>query len=815
MCLTDTVSSSALFGYIMVFGLAQHYFYRKYAIPIDREQLSCSFLCRCQMICTLLMPILAVIRLILQATVYNNRIVYGHMILSACFQTVAWPLSLTVILLERRNRLPSIPTRGHGMILLIFWTLALINEILAILNLQNEEWWFHHLTSLTDKLELTLFVLRCLFTLSLFTLGIKAPGIVQNVSMFSSLRFSREGLIESGSPTRERSTFANIVDKIKTIAPFVWPKKSFGLQLIVMFCMVTLVAGRVVNLMTPLYYKKIVDSLSSSNDGHKILYRWDFILTYVALWSLQGGGTGGSGVLNNLRSFFWIRVQQYTTREVQLYLFAHLHRLSLRWHLAKKTGEVLKVMDRGTSSANTLLSYIMFNVFPTIADIVIAIVYFVTAFNAWFGLILFVTMALYLGFTIWLTEWRTKFRRTMNLSENEAEAIGVDSLINFETVKYYAAEDYEIKRYGEAVVKFQTEEWKTLASLNLLNSVQNFFMAAGLVSGTLLCAKLIVDKEGLTVGDYVLFSAYTLQFYAPLNWFGTYYRMIQRAFIDMENMLTLLKEEEEIKDQVDAPMLEFQEGQVEMRNVSFSYTPEKRILKNVSFIVQPGKTLALVGPTGSGKSTIIRLLFRLYEPQEGEIIIDDQNICKVSQKSLRKVIGVVPQDTVLFNASIRFNIQYGNLAGFDTDVAASSMAAELHDAILTFPQGYDTVVGERGLKLSGGEKQRVAIARTIMKAPSLILLDEATSALDTQTERNIQASLDKMCANRTTVIVAHRLSTIIHAEQICVLKDGEIVERGTHEELLISQGLYYRMWNVQQKNEKKKSTSLDENLPEM
>lgn len=494
------------------------------------------------------------------------------------------------------------------------------------------------------------------------------------------------------------------------------------------------------------------------------------------------------GLLNNLRSFLWIRIQQYTTREIELELFAHLHSLSLKWHLNRKTGEVLRIMDRGTDSITNLLNYILFSITPTIIDILIAVVFFITMFNAWFGLIVFITMSLYIAATIMVTEWRTKFQRRMNLADNAQKARSVDSLLNFETVKYYVAEKYELECYKESILNYQKEEFSSIFTLNILNTVQNVIVCAGLLAGSLLCAWMVYAQKGLTVGDYVLFATYIIQLYVPLNWFGTFYRAIQKNFVDMENMFDLLKEEQEVIDAPGAADLTVVRGGVDFSNVTFGYTPERFVLKNVSFSVPPGRTVALVGPSGAGKSTIIRLLFRFYDVDSGSIMIDGQNIKTVTQASLRRSIGVVPQDTVLFNNTIKFNIQYGNINAPEADVIKAARNADIHDRIMSFPEKYETQVGERGLRLSGGEKQRVAIARTILKSPHIVLLDEATSALDTQTERNIQSALARVCANRTTIIVAHRLSTVIHADEILVLKDGVIIERGKHEHLLLTKG---------------------------
>uniref|UniRef100_A0A8C2HRH8 ATP-binding cassette sub-family B member 6 n=1 Tax=Cyprinus carpio TaxID=7962 RepID=A0A8C2HRH8_CYPCA len=567
--------------------------------------------------------------------------------------------------------------------------------------------------------------------------------------------------------------------KVCLLVPYMWPRGSVGLQALVILCVGLLGLERVINVFVPIYSRNIVNQLSAMERWRTLAIT---VCVYVLLKFLQGGGVG-EGFVSNLRSFLWTYVQQYTSRVVQVRLFAHLHDLSLRWHLGRRTGDVLRSIDRGTSSVNNLLSYVVFSIVPTIADIIIAIIYFVTYFSAWFGLIVFICMFLYLTITIIITEWRTKYRREMNTQDNIAKSKAVDSLLNFETVKYYNSEGFEVRRFEDAILKYQACELKTNASLALLNQTQNLIIGLGLLAGSLLCAYYVtVDK--FQVGDYVLFGTYIIQLYTPLNWFGTYYRMIQSAFVDMESMFDLLTEEKEVKDDVNAADLLFTEGRVDFQNVCFSYTAGKEILSEVSFTVMPGQTVALVGPSGSGKSTIIRLLFRFYDVQGGCILIDGQDISKVKQNSLRSYIGVVPQDTVLFNDNIRENIRYGRISASDQEVEEAAVAADIHHKILSFPDGYDTEVGERGLKLSGGEKQRVAIARTILKSPRIILLDEATSALDSQTEHNIQASLAKVCANHTTLVVAHRLSTIIKADQILVLHDGRIAEQGRSVVLL-------------------------------
>ncbi|KAL3271021.1 hypothetical protein HHI36_021521 [Cryptolaemus montrouzieri] len=592
-----------------------------------------------------------------------------------------------------------------------------------------------------------------------------------------------------------KSTWSGLCGKAKILAPFLWPKRDCLLQITVVICFLLLGAGRAINLFVPIYSKLIVDSLSP--DGkNPATFRWDLILIYVGFKFLQGGGIGTMGLLNNLRVFLWIKIQQYTAREVEVKLLGHLHSLSLRWHLNRKTGEVLRIMDRGTDSINGLLNIFLFNIFPTIVDIIIAISYFIITFDVYFGIIVLTAMVFYIVTTVTVTEWRTKYQRRMNLADNKAKARSVDSLLNFETVKYYGNENYEVDAFREALLTFQKAQFNSTVTQNILSILQNVVINAGLLVGSLLCVYKVVETKELTVGDYVLFSSYIVQLYSPLNFFGMYYRTLQGNFVDMENLFDLLKQEKEVVDKPEAAELCLKGGSVKFENVSFAYSSQP-ILKNISFHVPPGKTLALVGPSGSGKSTIIRLIFRFYNIESGSIQIDGQNINVITQESLRKAIGVVPQDTVLFNNTIKYNIQYGRLDAQETDVIEAARGADIHNKILTFKDGYETQVGERGLRLSGGEKQRVAIARTLLKSPQIVLLDEATSALDTQTERNIQESLNKMCSNRTTIIVAHRLSTIIHADEILVLKEGIIVERGRHDYLLEQNGVYAAMWHQQ------------------
>ncbi|KAF9114100.1 ATP-binding cassette sub- B member 6, mitochondrial [Mortierella sp. AM989] len=601
------------------------------------------------------------------------------------------------------------------------------------------------------------------------------------------------------------SAFKDFWPKIKRLIPFVYPKDDRWLQFMIFLTFVFVALGRVVNVLVPIQTNRIVDRLYTDRSFDV----WG-VLLYVLLRYLQGG----SGLISAARGWAWIPVEQYSNSTLTIQFFEHVHNLSLQFHLNRKTGELLRILDRGTSSIVSLLSTVLFQLIPVVADVTLAVIYFYSAWSWTYAVIIFVTLVAYIIVTVVVTEWRTQFRRAMISFDNDARTKAVDSLLNFETVKYYTAEEFEINRYTEALRKYMIADYKSQITYQLLNLMQTFVITIGMLAGCLLCAYEISEGKR-KVADFVTFIVYLGQLHAPLNWFGSYYRMLQQNFIDMEKMINLLDQNQSVKDVPGAEPLVVYNGEVVFEDVSFQYDIRQKGLQNVTFTVPKGKTVALVGPTGSGKSTILRLLFRFYDVSSGRILIDGQDISKITQNSLREQIGVVPQDSVLFNDSIYYNINYGKSDATKDEVEAAAKAAQIHDKIMEFPELYDTKVGERGLRLSGGEKQRVAIARTILKNPPIVLLDEATSALDSTTESQIQAALAKMTENRTTLVVAHRLSTIVNSDLILCVKDGMIVEQGTHDELVEralangGEGVYYEMWKQQIKEEQGDASTVD------
>ncbi len=589
-------------------------------------------------------------------------------------------------------------------------------------------------------------------------------------------------------PARAKGRLKDELRALKSLAPYLWPRNSFELRARVVLAVAFLLAGKLVNIYVPLLYKHAVDALSPSNV---------VVAVPIALIVAYGAARVMSQSFNELRNGVFAKVSQRAIRQLALRAFRHVHALSLRYHLERRTGGLSRAIERGTAGIDFLLSFMLFNVVPTLLEILLVCAILWRLFNWTFAAVILGTIVLYIAFTFSITDWRVRFRREMNERNSEANTKAVDGMLNFETVKYFANEEHEARRYDAALQAYERAAVRSETTLTLLNLGQGTIMASGLVTIMMLAARGVAATE-MTVGDFVLVNAYLIQLYTPLNFLGMVYRNIKQSLTDLEQMNALLAVKPEIEDRPGAPALIVGRGAVAFRRVDFRYDLRRPILSEVDFRVPPGATMAIVGPSGAGKSTIARLLFRFYDVDAGSIEIDGRDIRAVTQQSLRHAIGVVPQDTVLFNDTIYYNITYGRPGAARADVEEAARHAHIHDFITALPDGYRTMVGERGLKLSGGEKQRVAIARVILKAPKILVFDEATSALDTKTEREIQASLAEISAGRTTLVIAHRLSTIVEADEILVLDNGRIVERGHHRELLARGRVYAAMWARQQ-----------------
>lgn len=572
------------------------------------------------------------------------------------------------------------------------------------------------------------------------------------------------------------------------LARHLWPKEKRGLKLRVIGAVICLLLAKVINVYVPFLYKDAVDALSLS--GASLLIPISVIIGY-------GAARLGTQVFGELRDVLFVNVSQYAQRMIALKTFEHLHALSLRFHLQRQTGGLSRVIERGVRGISFVLSFMLFNILPTLLEIFMVSIILGIKFNVVVSAISFFTIFGYILFTLAVTEWRLKYRRKMIKSDNEANTKAIDSLLNFETVKYFSNEAMEYERYNKSLLGYEKAAIKSQSSLMLVNLGQGFIIALGLTIVMWMVAGGVVEGK-FSVGDFVLVNTYLIQLYLPLNFLGFVYREMKQSLVDMEKMFTLLSEEREIKDQPNSLVFKSESALVSFENVDFGYDPKRQVLKNVSFSINPGKMLAVVGPSGSGKSTIARLMFRFYDVNGGQISINKKSIKEYSQASLRSHIGVVPQDTVLFNDTIYYNLKYGQPSASKEQVMESARLAQVDSFIEKLPEKYQSMVGERGLKLSGGEKQRIAIARTILKNAPILILDEATSALDSKTEEDIQKALAKIAKNRTTLVIAHRLSTIVDADEIIVLKDGEIVERGNHQQLLKNEGEYYQMWLKQQ-----------------
>ncbi|MFZ1468257.1 MAG: ABC transporter ATP-binding protein/permease [Paracoccaceae bacterium] len=577
---------------------------------------------------------------------------------------------------------------------------------------------------------------------------------------------------------------------ILRILPYLWPKDQPWVKRRVVAALVALLAAKLVSVITPYLYKLAVDGLSgSAGTDPAILMGFGAVGLVVA----YGLARLGAVAFGELRDAVFVRVGQRALRQLALETFTHIHRLSLRYHITRKTGGLSRIIERGVKGVDFLLRFMLFSIGPLILELSMVAIIFAVVFGWQYAAVVVVTITLYVTFTFKVTEWRVKLRRQMNDQDTDANQKAIDSLLNYETVKYFNAEAREAARYDAAMKGYEWAAVKTGQSLAFLNAGQSFLITSGLVIVMVMAARG-VQAGTLTVGDFVMVNAYMIQITMPLNFLGTVYREIRQALVDMGQMFGLLGQPAEVVDAEGAPDLQINGGEIVFDDVRFSYEASREILKGVSFTIKPGQRLALVGHSGSGKSTIGRLLFRFYDVTGGAIRIDGQDLRAVSQASLHEQIGVVPQDTVLFNDTVRYNIAYGRDNATEAQVVAAAKAARIHDFILSLPEGYETTVGERGLKLSGGEKQRVGIARTLLKNPPILILDEATSALDSQTESSIQESLAEMGEGRSVIIIAHRLSTIVDADQILVMEEGRVIESGTHESLLQADGRYAAMW---------------------
>jgi ABC-type transport system involved in Fe-S cluster assembly fused permease/ATPase subunit len=588
---------------------------------------------------------------------------------------------------------------------------------------------------------------------------------------------------------------ATLTGAVRQLWPYIWPTDRADLKLRVLLAVVCMVAAKLSTIAIPYSYKWATDALAGEGGPSKIPLP-ALLSGVVALTIVYGLLRMAMALFTQGRDALFATVAMHAVRRMAIEVFVHLHQLSLRFHLERKTGGLTRILERGRNAIETIIRTSMLVAVPTAVEFVLILAVFVFSFNWLYALAVSVMIVVYMVYTTLATNWRISIRRSMNESDTDANTKAIDSLLNFETVKYFGAERREAKRYDKSMARYERLSVRTYVSLAVLNAGQAVIFTIGLVVVILMCVAGIRSGRN-TIGDFVLINLMMLQLYQPLNFMGMVYRDIKQAIVDIELMFNILGENPEIQDRPGALPLVVSQGAVRFENVEFNYDPARKILRGVSFEAQAGKTIAIVGPSGAGKSTISRLLFRFYEPSAGRITIDGQDIAAVTQVSLREAIGMVPQDTVLFNDTILYNVRYGRDGASDEEVSAAAEDAQIDTFIRSLPQGYGAQVGERGLKLSGGEKQRVAIARTILKGPPILVLDEATSALDTFTEREIQAALERVSKGRTTLIIAHRLSTVVHADEILVLDKGIIVERGAHDPLLAKGGVYAALWSRQ------------------
>ena len=581
---------------------------------------------------------------------------------------------------------------------------------------------------------------------------------------------------------------------LRRLKPYLWPKGNLSFRVRSILALFLTIASQFIIVGAPFMLGRAIDATDLAQASSQT--QLGVIIIGFTL------GYGGLRLLSVLfsegREYIFAPVAQSAQRAVATETFAHMHRLSLRYHLEKRTGRLTRIIERGVKSIEFLFRFLLFNIGPTFLQLIIVAVAFTLAFDWRFAAIAVVIVVTYVGFTVITTEWRLKFRREMNRQDNEAAGKAVDSLLNYETVKYFSAEDFETKRYDGAMAGYMRAAIRSRTSLSTVNIGQSLLMSLGLIGVILLSANAVLSDD-MKLGDITAVTLVMSQLYRPLNILGFAYREIKQALTDLENMFSLMDRKPEIEDKPDAKPIASGAGRVEFSNVDFHYEADRPILKDVSFTIEPGQTVAIVGPTGAGKSTLSRILFRFYDISSGQVLVDGEDIQAVTQDSLRRILGIVPQDTVLFNDTLGYNIGYADPTASQAEIEAVARDAQIHDFIMSLPKAYDTIVGERGLKLSGGEKQRVAIARALLKNPTILILDEATSALDSTTEGEIQQALDRIASERTTLVIAHRLSTIVNADQILVMEDGRIKERGRHEDLLKTKTLYAQLWAQQKK----------------
>lgn len=583
-------------------------------------------------------------------------------------------------------------------------------------------------------------------------------------------------------------------DTLKRLFPYLWVYKWR-----VLAALGFMVGAKLANVGVPVVLKNLVDSLTiKPGDVTAVL------VVPAALLLGYGALRLSTSLFTELRELVFAKATEGASRSITLQVFRHLHAMSLRFHLERQTGGMTRDIERGTRAVHSLISYSLYSIIPTLIEVTLVLTLLAVQFDIWFAIITIAALVVYITFTIVVTEWRTQYRKKMNELDSSAHSRAIDSLLNYETVKYFNNEEFEANRYDEHLEKYRRAALKSQTTLSVLNTGQQLIIATALVAMLWRATQGVVDGR-MTLGDLVMVNAFMIQLYIPLNFLGVIYREIKQSLTDLEKMFTLLEREREIADASHATPLNLQssdqQANVRFENVSFAYDPERPILHHISFEIPAGKTVAVVGPSGSGKSTLARLLFRFYDVQQGRICIAGQDVKEVTQASVRQVIGIVPQDTVLFNDTVEYNIGYGRPGCDRAEVENAARAAHIHQFIASTPKGYDTMVGERGLKLSGGEKQRVAIARTLLKNPSILIFDEATSALDSANERAIQAELQNVARNKTTLVIAHRLSTVVDAHEILVMDAGHIIERGTHAQLLQANGRYAQMWALQQNAE--------------